>query len=88
MKAKIMEIAKRAFPEAASMVQMARYSKGQGSLEYIMMLAAASIVIVIALAMVVKLKGAVVSNVSINGNSMSISQAISSQLSSIASNSV
>ncbi len=88
MKEKIMEIARRNFPEVVSMVQMVRYSKGQGSLEYIMMLAAASIVIVIALAMVLKLKGAVITNVSINGNSMSISQAISNQLSSISSNSV
>lgn len=75
-------------PEAACLVRLARYSKGQGSLEYIMMLAAASIVIVLALAMIVKLKSAVVSNVTMNGNSMSISQAISSQLSSISSNTV
>jgi len=36
----------------------------------------------------VKLKGAVVSNVSVNGNSMSVSQAISSELGSLTSNGV
>ncbi len=75
-------------PEAACLANLAKSSKGQGSLEYIMMLAAASIVIVLALAMIVKLKGAVVSNVTMNGNSMSVSQAISSQLSAISSNTV
>ena len=67
---------------------IARSRKAQSSLEYIMMVAAASVVIVLALAMVVKLKGAVVSNVSVNGNSMSVSQAISSELGSLTSNGV
>ncbi|MEM0094618.1 MAG: hypothetical protein QXF41_01625 [Candidatus Micrarchaeaceae archaeon] len=60
----------------------------QGSLEYIMMLAAASIVIVIALAMVVGLKGAVVTHMDINNTNMSIVQAIAHELSSLSSNSV
>ncbi len=75
-------------PEAACLARLAGSYKGQGSLEYIMMLAAASIVIVLALAMIVKLKGAVATNVSINGNSVGIAQAIAGQLSQISSNSV
>ncbi|MEM0086793.1 MAG: hypothetical protein QW774_02820 [Candidatus Micrarchaeaceae archaeon] len=65
-----------------------RTVKGQGSLEYIMMLAAASIVIVIALAMVVGLKGAVVTHMYINNTNMSMVQAIAHELSSLSSNSV
>ncbi len=57
--------------------------KGQGSLEYIMMLSAASIVILIALAMIAKLKGSVVTSVSVNGTNSSVSQAISNQLSGL-----
>jgi hypothetical protein len=71
-----------------AMLSLARSRKAQGSLEYIMMLAAASVVIVLALAMVVKLKGSVASNVIVNGNSMSVSQAIGSELSSLGSNTV
>lgn len=67
---------------------IARSRKAQSSLEYIMMVAAASVVIVLALAMVVKLKGAVVSNVSVNGNSMSVSSAIASEMGSLTSNGV
>jgi hypothetical protein len=48
-----------------------------------MMLSAASIVILIALAMIVKLKGAVSGSVSVNGTNASISQAISNQLSGL-----
>ena len=70
-------------PEAACLAMMAKSSKGQGSLEYIMMLSAASIVILIALAMIVKMKSAVAGTVSINGTNMSISQAISKQLSAL-----
>ncbi|MEM3781839.1 MAG: hypothetical protein QXT43_02675, partial [Candidatus Micrarchaeaceae archaeon] len=62
--------------------------KAQSSLEYKMMIAAASIVIVLALAMVVKLKGAVVSTVSVNGTNESIAQAISRELGSLTSNAV
>ena len=72
--------------EAQAFFMLARKRRGQGSLEYIMMLSAASIVILIALAMIVKLKGSVVSNVNINGSSVSISNAISGQLSGLTSN--
>ena len=70
---------------AAALLALARSRKAQGSLEYIMMIAAASIVIVLALAMVVKLKGAAVSSVSINGTNMSVSDAISKELGSLSS---
>ncbi len=70
---------------AAALLALARSRKAQGSMEYIMMIAAASIVIVLALAMVVKLKGAAVSSVSINGTNMSVSDAISKELGSLSS---
>ncbi len=73
---------------AAAFLALARSKKAQGSLEYIMMVAAASIVIVLALAMVVKLKGAVVSNVNINGTSTGIANAIGSELGSLTANGV
>ncbi len=69
--------------EARAFVLLARGRRAQGSLEYIMMLSAASIVILIALAMIVKLKGSVVTNVNLNGTNSSVSQAISGQLSSL-----
>jgi len=72
--------------EAAAFLAIARSKKAQGSLEYIMMIAAASIVIVLAVAMVVKLKGAVVTSVSINGTNTSIAQAIAHELSALTSN--
>ena len=74
--------------EGKAILAVARSMKGQGSLEYIMMLAAASLVIAVALAMVVKLKGAAVSNVTVNGTAMSVSGAISHELSSIGANAV
>lgn len=74
--------------EASALIAVAKSMKGQGSLEYIMMLAAASLVIAVALAMVVKLKGTAVANVIVNGNSTSISDAISHQLSNLATNTV
>ncbi len=56
--------------------------KGQSSLEYIMMLSAVSIVIVIALAMITQLKGAALH--SFFGNaSQSVSSQISNQLSNL-----
>lgn len=74
--------------EATALLAIAGSKKGQSSLEYIMMISAASVVIVLALAMVVKLKGAVVSNIAVNGTNTSISQAISSELGSLARNAV
>ncbi len=69
--------------EAQAFLMLAKSRKGQGSLEYIMMLAAASIVILIALGMIVKMKGAVVGSVSMNGTNMSVSQAITNQMSGL-----
>jgi len=69
--------------EAQAFFLLAKRSRAQGSLEYIMMLSAASIVILIALAMIVKMKGAVAGTVSVNGTNVSISQAISRQLSNL-----
>ncbi|MEM3839039.1 MAG: hypothetical protein QXF01_00445 [Candidatus Micrarchaeaceae archaeon] len=79
---KIMGRVLSAFVPSSALIALwlARSRKGQGSLEYIMMVAAASIVIVLALVMVVKLKAAVPSNVTVNGTSTSISSAISQQL--------
>ncbi|MGB9732546.1 MAG: hypothetical protein ACP5P2_02315 [Candidatus Micrarchaeia archaeon] len=74
--------------EVKVFLRAARNAKGQGSLEYIMMLAAASIVIVIALAMIVEMKHAIVTSIIVNGTNMSISSAISHELAAIASNSV
>lgn len=73
---------------AVALFALARSKKAQSSLEYIMMVAAASIVIVLALAMVVKLKGAVVSNVTVNGTSTGIATAIGQELGSLTSNGV
>jgi len=73
-------------PEARAFLAVARSMKAQGSLEYIMMIAAASIVIVIALAMVVKLKGTIGSNVSVNGVNTSVTDAISKELGTLSQN--
>ncbi|MDE1827861.1 MAG: hypothetical protein KGH65_01735 [Candidatus Micrarchaeota archaeon] len=74
--------------EVQALLAVAKSMKGQGSLEYIMMLAAASLVVAVALAMVVKLKGAAVTTVLVNGSNSSISGAISHELATLASNSV
>jgi uncharacterized protein (UPF0333 family) len=63
--------------EARSFLAVAGSMKAQGSLEYIMMVAAAIVVIVIALAMVVKMKGTVSNSIGVNGVNMSITSAIS-----------
>jgi len=86
---KIKNLGKRVVPaEAVALLSLAKSARAQGSLEYIMMVAAASIVIVLALAMVVKLKGAVPNGVVVNGTNQSISQAISSELGTLARNGV
>lgn len=72
--------------EAKAFFAMAKSKKAQGSLEYIMMVAAASVVIVIALAMVIKLKGAATSNIAVNGANTSVTSAISNELGSLAKN--
>jgi hypothetical protein len=58
--------------------------KGQGSLEYIMMLSAVSIVIVIALTMVVQLKGAATHSFGLGVDNGIISQ-LANQLANISS---
>lgn len=73
--------------EAMAFIAIARSRKAQGSLEYIMMVAAASIVIVVALAMIIKLKGSVAGNVTVSGNSMGVSQAIATEIANL-SNSI
>ena len=64
--------------ETKALVVLARSGalKGQGSLEYIMMLSAVSIIIVIALAMITQLKGTALHSFMGTGN-----QSIASQLS-------
>jgi hypothetical protein len=73
---------------AVAFLALAGSRKAQSSLEYIMMVAAASVVIVLALATVVKLRGAVVSNVTVNGTSVGIATEIGKQLASLTSNGV
>ena len=75
-------------PELRTMFLMLRASRAQGSLEYVMMIATASIVIVMALVMIVKLKTTIPNNVFINGTNYSITSAISQQLSRLSSGSV
>jgi len=72
--------------EALAFVAMARSKKAQGSLEYIMMIAAASIVIVLAIAAVAKLKNAAISSMGLNGTNGSVASAISKELGSLARN--
>ncbi len=83
---KWIERLQRIMPEAAALFAICKSRKAQGSLEYIMMVAAASIVIVMAFAMMIKLKGAVAGNVTVNGANVSISKAISSELGTMAKN--
>lgn len=59
--------------------------KGQGSLEYIMMLSAVSIIIVIALAMIMQLKGTAMH--SFGGGNQSIGSELANELSNL-SNSI
>ncbi|HUY70393.1 MAG TPA: class III signal peptide-containing protein [Candidatus Baltobacteraceae bacterium] len=65
--------------EIAALFALARSRKGQGSLEYIMMLSAVSIVIVIALAMVTQLKGTAV-HAFMGSSNQSIASQLSAQL--------
>ncbi len=71
---------------ARALLLSARSKKGQGSLEYIMMIAAASIVIVLALVMVVKLRGSIPSNVVVDGTNTSITSAISTEIGKLSGN--
>ncbi|MGC8628780.1 MAG: hypothetical protein ACP5T4_01035 [Candidatus Micrarchaeia archaeon] len=74
--------------EMEALFAFARSKKAQSSLEYVMMIAAASIVIVLAISMVVKLKSAAITSVNVNGTNESIAQAISKELGSLTANAV
>ncbi len=69
--------------EVRVMPMLLHHGKGQGSLEYVMMIATASIVIVMALVMIVKLKTAIPTSVIVNGTNYSVPGAISQQLSKL-----
>lgn len=68
--------------ETAALLALARSVRGQGSLEYIMMLSAVSIVIVIALSMVAQLKGAAMQAFT-NGTNQSVAAQLSRELSNL-----
>ncbi len=70
--------------EIVALAAMARSMRGQGSLEYIMMLSAVSIVIVIALAMVMQLKGTAM-HAFANGTNQSVVMQLSKELSNLSS---
>jgi hypothetical protein len=59
-----------------------RMSRAQGSIEYIMMLSAVSIIIIVALAMMTQLKGAAV-NSFFNGTGGNVAQQLASELSNL-----
>lgn len=59
-----------------------KYTKGQGSIEYIMMLSAVSIIIVIALAMVIQMKG-VATHAFFNSTNQSITSELAKDLSNL-----
>ncbi|MCL4403214.1 MAG: hypothetical protein M1500_00705 [Candidatus Marsarchaeota archaeon] len=67
-----------------TLLLMARAAKGQGSIEYVMMLSAVSIVIVIALAMMTQLKGAAI-HAMVNGTNSSVMTELTHQLSNLSS---
>ncbi|WP_203135011.1 hypothetical protein [Candidatus Micrarchaeum sp.] len=65
-----------------AIMAMARSRKGQSSIEYLMMLSAVSIVIIIALAMITQLKGAAVHSF-FNGTNGSVISTLKSELGNI-----
>jgi len=58
---------------------LSKARKGQGSMEYIMMLSAVSIIIVVALAMILQLKG-VALHAFLNNSNQSVTNSLSSEL--------
>ncbi|MDE1810646.1 MAG: hypothetical protein KGH66_01215 [Candidatus Micrarchaeota archaeon] len=70
--------------EITALLALARAKRAQGSLEYIMMLSAVSIVIVIALAMVTQLKGTAV-HAFMGSSNQSVASQLSSQLGNLTS---
>ncbi|MCL5680118.1 MAG: hypothetical protein M1465_02140 [Candidatus Marsarchaeota archaeon] len=69
---------------ARAMLALARSKRGQSSIEYLMMLSAVSIVIIIALAMITQLKGAAVHSF-FNGTNGSVISTIKTEISNITS---
>ncbi len=67
--------------EMRALLLIAKSRKGQGSLEYIMMLSAVGIVVVVALAMVTQLKGTALHAFTSNG--ASITSQLGSELSNL-----
>ncbi|MDE1857124.1 MAG: hypothetical protein KGH98_03515 [Candidatus Micrarchaeota archaeon] len=68
--------------EIFALLAVARSKRAQGSLEYIMMLSAVSIVIVIALAMLSQLKGTAV-HAFFNGSGQSVSTQLANQMANL-----
>jgi Flp pilus assembly pilin Flp len=67
-----------------AMLVLAKSKRGQSSIEYLMMLSAVSIVIIIALAMITQLKGAAVHSF-FNGTNGSVISTIKTEISNITS---
>ena len=65
--------------DARVLFLLLRAKRGQGSLEYIMVLSAVSIIIVVALAMILQLKG-VALHAFLNSSNQSVTNSISSEL--------
>ncbi len=65
------------------LLMTAKTKKGQGSLEYIMMLSAVSIIIVIALAMIMQLKGTAIHAFSGNSVNQSVTGQLTNELSNL-----
>ncbi len=70
--------------EIRGLLLLAKVARGQGSIEYVMMLSAVSIVIVIALAMMTQLKG-VALHALVNGTNTSVMSELTHQLSNLSS---
>ncbi len=71
--------------EIKALLTMARVSKGQGSLEYIMVLSAVGIIIVIALAMVTQLKGTAMHAFFGSSSNQSVATQLANELSNLSS---
>ena len=69
---------------AAAAAALIRSSKGQGSLEYIMMVSAVRVIVVIALARMMQLKGVALHSF-YNGTNSSVAQSLSKELSNLTS---
>ena len=72
------------YNEISALFALAKGSRGQGSMEYIMMLSAVSIIIVVALAMIMQLKGTAIH--AFNGTSgQNIAAQLSNELANLSS---